>query len=141
MPFKVQDFDPEEESPESRSEIVNAIRSLEPHKVVVIFPAGENTRQQVYTAASRERKAIRTKMTVTGLKVWLKDQPPKAEENVPLDTSDMTPEEIRQAKIAALRGQDIKLLSELIEGENLPKIEKKDEPDRPHFEPDEYSQG
>jgi hypothetical protein len=77
MPIRIEDdFTPDDSS---RSDLINAMRKLEPYQAIVISPVDEHTRQRVYTAASRLRKAVRTKLTAAGLKVWLKDQPPKRE--------------------------------------------------------------
>lgn len=91
-----REFDPDEESG-GTSEIMAAVEKLEPYQCVIISPVEEGTRQQVYTAASRLRKSIRTKVTPVGLKVWLKDQPPKR------IVDEIPPAETKEDKLAALR--------------------------------------
>jgi acetylornithine deacetylase/succinyl-diaminopimelate desuccinylase-like protein len=96
MAITVREFDPDEESG-SRSEMVDTLAKLRPYQCIIINPIEENTRQQVYTAASRLRKSIRTKVTSVGLKIWLKDQPPKrVVDEIPVA-------ETKEDKLAALR--------------------------------------
>ena len=89
--IKKDAFVPEESS---RSELVTALRGLRHGESLLIHPVGEHTRSNVYTAASRMRLSVRTKVTQFGLRVWLKGSPPKSE---PIKA------ETREDKIAQLR--------------------------------------
>jgi hypothetical protein len=89
------------EKPPSRSELVRAIRDLKPGESLII--SGESlkpqTKNQIYSIASRERLSIKTANSVSGLRVWLK-QPAE----YPIVVEDVEEVEMsRDEKLANLR--------------------------------------